>query len=115
MTPIEFEEQLSHLTNQQYDALVRERISRLNPEQQVIANAREAKRQERAQLIEKAFSSQDEEAQERLYNALRDTDDFNCEHGRSYCKHCIACGEMDHLMFPELFNKNGFRISEDDE
>ena len=33
-----------------------------------------------------------------------------CEHGRSYCKHCVACGEIDYLMFPELFNKDGFRI-----
>src|SRR5271154_2586677 len=98
MTPIEFEESLSHLTNEQYDALIQERIARLNPEQQVIAQSREVKKKERLDLINKAMNSKDEEAQERLYNALRDNDDLNCEHGRSYCKHCIACGEMDHLM-----------------
>lgn len=112
--PTEFEEQLSHLTNEQYDALVKERIARLNPEQQVIANAREVKRQERFKLINKAFGpGGTEEDHEHLYNVLRDGTDA-CEHGRSICKHCIACGEMDHIMWPELYDDDGFRFQDDE-
>jgi hypothetical protein len=115
MSPSEFEDEISHLTDEQYDAFIQERIARLSPEQQIIAQAREVKRQERFLLIQKLTESKDEEAHERFLDALRDTGNLNCEHGRSYCKHCIACGEMDHRMFPELFNEDGFRIDEDEE
>lgn len=115
MTPSEYEEYLSHLTNEQYDALIQERIARLNPEQQKIAQTREVQRKERFKLIEKLGSSDtNEDAHELIFNALRDMDGYsdNCEHGRSYCKHCIACGEIDHIMFPEIFHEDGFRIEE---
>lgn len=114
MTPSEFEEHLSHLTNEQYKAFIQERISRLNPEQQAMAQAREVKKDERFALINQMINSKDEEAHQRLLDALRDETD-NCEHGRSFCKHCVLCGEMDGLMFPELFNKDGFRIDESEE
>lgn len=113
MTPSEYEEYLSHLTNDQYDALIQERIARLNPEQQKLAQAREVKRKDRFKLIEKlAAPEANEDTHEMVFNALRDMDDFECEHGRSYCKHCIACGEIDGIMFPELFDKDGFRIED---
>jgi len=114
MTPSEFEEYLSHLTNEQYKAFIQERISRLNPEQQIITQAREVKKKERLTLINSLMNSKDENAQERLYNALRDDTD-NCEHGRSYCKHCVLCGEIDYIMFPELFDENGIRLDEPEE
>jgi hypothetical protein len=112
MTSSEFEEWLSSLDDHQYDDLMQERIARLNPEQQAIMQAREVKRMERFRLIREVHESKDEEAHERLVDALRDNDGSNCEHGRSYVKHCIACGEIDHLMFPELFDKDGFRVDE---
>lgn len=115
MTPTQFEESISQLTNEQYDALIQERMARLNPEQLVIVRTREVKKKERFEIIKKLASSQDEEAHERLLDALRDGDDFNCEHGRSYAKHCGLCGQIDHLMFPELFNEDGFRIEESEE
>jgi hypothetical protein len=118
MTPREFEEYLSHLTNEQYDVLIQERIARLNPEQQKVALAREAQRKVRFKLIEKLASPDaNEDTHEMVFDALRDMDGDECEHGRHYVKHCIACGEMDGLMFPELFDKDGFHLeeSEDDE
>jgi len=118
MTPSEYEEYLSHLTNDQYDALIQERIARLNPEQQKLAQSREVQRKDRFKLIEKlAAPDANEDTHEMVFNALRDMDDrnFECEHGRSYCKNCIACGEIDHIMFPELFNKEGFRIEEEEQ
>ena len=115
MTPIEFEDYLVGLTNTQYDALIQERIARLAPEQQIIAQDREVQRKYRFKLMEKLASPDaTEEDHESVYNALREGTD-NCEHGRSICKHCLACGEMDHLMFPELFNPDGLRFGEDDE
>lgn len=113
MTPIEFENYLAGLTNPQYDALIQERIARLTPEQQVIAQAREVQRKYRHDLTVKAYSPEGTpEDQEAIYNALREGTD-SCEHGRSIWKTCIACGEMDHLMFPELFDENGVRIGEE--
>jgi hypothetical protein len=115
MTPKEFEEQLTHLTDEQYDVLIQERISRLNPEQQKIAQAREVQRKDRFKLIQKiADPNATPEDHEMVFDALRDMDGDGCEHGRSYVKHCIACGEIDHLMFPELFDEDGFHIEEDE-
>lgn len=115
MTPREFEEHLTHLTNEQYDMLIQERIARLNPEQQKIANAREAQRKIRFKLIEKiANPNATPEDHEMVFDALRDMDGYECEHGRHYVKHCIACGEIDGLMFPELFDKDGFRLDENE-
>jgi hypothetical protein len=114
MTPIEFELWLRRLPDAEYDKVIQERISRLNAEQQVIAQAREVKKAERLVLFKKLADSPDEEAHERLLNALRDSDGLNCEHGRSYAKHCLACGAIDHLMFPELFDKDGFPVDDGD-
>jgi hypothetical protein len=117
MTPSEFEQFLSLLSEDGYDDLIQNRITLLNPEQQKIAQARELQRKERHKLISK-LSSPDatEDDHHMVFNALRDVSySDDCEHGRSYCKHCIACGEIDHIMFPELFNKEGFRIEEEEQ
>lgn|SRR5574337_1124644 len=111
MEPKEFESYLATLDEEQYSALVQERIQRLNPEQQVVAQIRERSRKDRQKLIDK-LSDPDasEDVHEYVFDALRDMDGDECEHGRSYCKHCSACGEMDHTMFPELFDENGFSL-----
>lgn len=109
----EFETYLAGLDDEQYDVLVQERIARLNDEQKVVALAREGQRKERAKLISKlADPNANEDVHEIVFDALRDMDGDECEHGRSYVKHCIACGEMDHLMFPELFDEDGFHFDE---
>lgn len=107
----EFEIYLEGLSEEDYTRLVAERIERLNDEQKVIANKREAQRKERSKLIGK-LSSPDPEVHEMVFNALRDMDGDECEHGRSYAKHCLACGKMDHAMFPELFDEDGFHLEE---
>lgn len=107
----EFEKHLESLSEEDYTRLVAERIERLNDEQKVIANKREAQRKERSKLISK-LSSHDPEVHEMVFNALRDMDGDECEHGRSYAKHCLACGQIEHAMFPELFDEDGFHREE---
>ena len=114
MTPNEFRKYLEELNEEQYDALMQERIAKLTPEQQVIANARERERHDRLKLIHK-LSDPDPEVQQQVFDALRDMDGFECEHGRSYAKHCLACGAIDHGLFPEIFDEDGFDIQENDE
>jgi ABC-type multidrug transport system fused ATPase/permease subunit len=83
MIPTEFESWLATLSDPKYDAVIQERIARLSPEQQIIAQAREIKKKERFALISSLMGSEDEEVHQRLQDAMRDDVD-NCEHGRSY-------------------------------
>jgi hypothetical protein len=115
MTPKEFENYLIGLSEDEYDKLMQERIARLNDEQKTIAQAREVQRKQRAKLIAKLSDpNADEDVHHMVFNALRDMDGDECEHGRHYVKNCIACGEMDHAMFPELFDEDGFRIEDNE-
>jgi hypothetical protein len=109
----EFEKYLESLSEEDYDKLIQERMKRLNPEQGAIMVARELQRKARFKLIEK-LKDPDPDVHEMVFNALRDMDDHQCEHGRHWVKHCSACGEIDHVMFPELFNEDGFRIEDDE-
>jgi len=111
MTPNEFTKYLESLDDEQYDALIQERIKRLNPDQQVIAQAREVDRKARFKLYEK-LNDPDPDVHQHVFDSLRDMESWECEHGRHYVKHCSACGEMDHLMFPELYDEDGFRLDE---
>ena len=111
MTSREFENYLAGLSDEEYDRLVSERIGRLNDEQKIVALARESQRKYRAKLITK-LAEPDEDVHEMVFDALRDMDGDACEHGRSYVKNCIACGEIDHAMFPELFDEDGFHREE---
>lgn len=113
MEPKEFESYIATLDEEQYSALVQERIARLTPDEQVIAQARESKRKDRQKLIDKlADPNATEETHEMVFDALRDMDGDTCEHDRSYASHCLACGKMDHTMFPELFDEDGFHLLE---
>lgn len=111
MTSKEFENYLAGLSEDDYDRLVAERIERLNDEQKTIAKVRESQRKERARLIG-LLADADPDVHEMVFDTLRDMDGDECEHGRHYVKHCIACGQMDHLMFPELFDEDGFHREE---
>jgi hypothetical protein len=110
MTRKEFEDYLLHLSGESYTALIAERIGRLTGAQKNIALDRESKREVRFQLINKLA---DPNLFEEVLEELRKLDGDACEHGRSYVKHCYACGEIDHLMFPELFDKNGDSIEDE--
>lgn len=90
-----------------------ERMSRLNDEQRQIVLKREEKRKEREQLIDKLKDNVDPDVHEYVFNMLRDTEEHECEHGRHYVKHCLACGKIDHLMYPEYFDEDGFPLNEE--
>lgn len=108
----EFRKYLEDLRGEAYDSLIQERIKRLNPEQQAIAQQREVERKARFKLYEK-LNDPDPDVRQMVFDSLRDMDTPECEHGRHYVKHCLECGAMDHLMFPELFDEDGFDIDED--
>lgn len=109
MTPSEYENYLVSLTDEQYDDLIQERITRLDPEQQKIAQAREVQRKYQRKLLFKASCADtSEDDLEGIYNALCEAQ-YNCEHAKPAWKHCFACGKIDYLMFPEFFDENGFR------
>ena len=115
MTPDEFEGYLVTLSDTEYDLLIEERISRLNVEQQIIAYARENKRKEMHKLFLKLEEENLlEEERAKILLSFGSFSQSNCEHGRSYCKNCIACAEIDHIMLPEVYNENGDRINEGD-
>lgn len=111
MTPKEYEKWLTSLNDNEYDILIQERIARLEGESLQIAQAREDRRKERRKLYHK-LNDPDPEVRRAVMKQIMDGEGHECEHGRSWVKHCLACGEMDHIMFPELFDKDGFPIEE---
>lgn len=111
MSPKEYETWLSNLNEEQYDALIQERISRLSGENLQIAQARDGRRKERRKLYDK-LNDPDPKVRKEIMNQIMAGEGHECEHGRSWVKHCLACGEMDHIMFPELFDEDGFPLEE---
>ncbi len=115
MTPKEFEDYLVGLPDDDYDKLIQERIARLSPKDQAILQAREVIRKKTAQIIDQARKNpNDHELQQKAFDHILDMQEDYCEHGRSTWSNCISCNELDHAMFPELFDEYGQRISEDD-
>ncbi len=115
MTPKEFEDYLVSLSEEDYDKLIQERIAKLSPKDQLILQAREVKRKKTAQLIDQARKDPtNSELQHRVFDHILDMQEDYCEHDRSTWSTCIACGELDHAMFPELFDEYGERLGEDD-
>lgn len=88
-----------------------ERLANLNFEQRSIIEARIEKNKERAKLVA-MIEVGNEETYEKIFNALRDMEQDNCEHNRPIWKSCIACNEIEMLLFPELYS-DGLRISKD--
>jgi hypothetical protein len=114
MTPEEFEDYLFNLTPEQYDALMEERIAKLNPEQQVICKAREVWRKESYKLIDSLdVNDPTSVANEKTLQAIgmmSGGNSLHCEHGRPYAKPCIACGKIYGALFPEVYDEDGFRL-----
>lgn len=107
----EFEKYIMSLSDSEYDLFISERIARLDEEEKTIALAREEQKKIRFELIKKLVST-NEEVHQHVFNMLRDMETDECEHGRSYVKHCHDCGKIDHKMFPELFDEDGYSIEE---
>ncbi len=87
-----------------------ERLARLNTEQKEIVLKRNKKIQARSNLIDQIALSKDSDVHQHIFDQLRDMEDDECEHGRAYIKHCLECGKIDHLLYPEYFDEDGFRI-----
>ena len=97
----------------EYDlgGITAERLARLNDSQRDIVLKREEKKTIRLGLIAR-LKENDPDVHEMVFNALQNLDDDMCEHGRSIWSSCVACGEIDHLLFPELYDEDGHRIGE---
>lgn len=113
MKPNEFEKYLQGLTDDQYDALIVERMVNLNDEQKDLVTAREERRKSRRGLYHK-LNDPDPEVRAEVFRTLTEGEGMACEHGRSWVKHCLACGAIDHVMFPELFDADGLPLNEDE-
>jgi len=85
-----------------------ERLANLNSEQRSIVEKRLEKDKERSKLVA-MIDVGDEETFERVFNALRDMYSDYCEHRRCVWTNCIACSEIEMLLYPELYDKNGAR------
>lgn len=113
MKASEFEKYLEGLNDEQYDALIVERMANLNEEQRAIVVAREERRKARRGLYHK-LNDPDPEVRKEVFEILTEGEGDHCEHDRSWVKHCLACGAIDHAMFPELFDEDGLPINEAD-
>lgn len=94
-----------------FDELTSEQLARLNPEQKEIVLKREERRKYRLNLIN-SLNSSNSDNHEMVFNALMNEDDDRCEHDRSIMGTCIACHEIDVLLFPEYFDVNGDPIDQ---
>jgi hypothetical protein len=88
-----------------------ERLARLDDKQQAIVMKRQEESAARSIVIAKLFDA-DPEVHEHAFNTLRDMTPDMCEHDRSIWSPCMACAEIDHLMYPEVFNEFGEKIEE---
>lgn len=88
-----------------------ERLARLNDSQRAIVLRREEKKAVRLHLIAR-LKENDPDVHEHVFNALQNLDSDMCEHDRSIWSSCLACGEIDHLLFPELYDEFGIKIEE---
>ena len=104
---IKFESYLQSLSKDEFAKLIQKRIALLNPEQQLIAQARESQREYRTRLIE-SLSSTDEDIHEQVFNALQDMDGDECEHNISHDNYCQQCEIIEKIMFPEIYGYLSF-------
>jgi hypothetical protein len=98
--------------------LSQEQKDRLNSDQLAIAERWDREAEQNAKAIEKldkAIHNSDnllyKEALEDLNSMLNIT---HCEHERSIWSTCSACNEIEHLLNPEFYDKNGDRLSEEE-
>ena len=84
----------------------------LTPEERKIMESREAARQARKPLYEKLKEAVDQNNHAEAMNILTkiaDSDNDVCEHGRSICKPCLACDELEAKIFGEPCDNCGDR------
>ena len=95
----------------EYDlgGITAERLARLNDEQRAIVLKREEKRAIRLGLVAR-LKENDPDVHEMVFNALKNMDDDMCEHDRPVWDDCLACGQINYLLFPELYDEDGFLL-----
>lgn len=84
----------------------KERLSKLSPEQQAIAEKWDKERAELDagfQSLAKAIDAQDEEQWKDALKNLTEKTPSMCEHERSVWSNCAGCDEIDQALHPELF------------
>lgn len=100
--------------------LTAEQKARLNPEQLAIAEKwdREADlREEALKEMDAARKAQDDRAYQKAFDKFLNIDEANegrCAHDRSIMGTCAGCEELERLLYPEFFDSNGDRFSDED-
>lgn len=73
----------------------------LTPEQKEIVESRLEGTKSRLALLDElaaALNNKDYETRDKILIKVFDSDSHLCEHGRSYCKPCLACDEIDAII-----------------
>ena len=90
-----------------------ENLAKLTPEQMQVYLAWQEEGEKSNVLMQQildALANNDQELVHRLTMELDALIPFNCEHGRSVYGSCMACSEIERILFPEDFDVNGNKI-----
>ena len=87
---------------------LQERKAQLTPAQLLVAERWESERSKRDALLNEACTALDQGDQSRwkeLTLQACETDPDFCEHGRSTVTSCMACEEIERILWPEHFDE----------
>lgn len=90
-----------------------ENLAKLTPEQLEVYKNWEKEMDQSEIILQKlldALGSNNMEEVKRLGKEIQEVIPAVCEHGRSVFGSCLACDEIERIVFPETFNANGERI-----
>ena len=98
--------------------ITEEQRAKLTPEQLVIAEKWDAEHTATlalVKLLQAACNNNDETECNRVMALMGDNISDFCEHGRAVWNSCIACDEIEKVLYPDLFDANGDRIEDYEE
>ena len=87
--------------------------SKLSPDQLIVAERWDAEHTATLALIHRlqiASDANDETECNRIMDLMRDNCPDVCEHGHSIWDTCMACDDIEKVLYPGLFDENGDRV-----
>jgi hypothetical protein len=94
-----------------------ENLAKLTSEQRRIYDAWEAEALISDDLVEKALTALavgDQITAKAYFHQIEQTIPTICEHGKSIWDDCSACDDIERTLFPEDFDKDGMRLTEEE-
>lgn len=92
-----------------------ENIAKLNPKQLKVYQNWAAERAQTQPLFEQALAAvmiNDHATAKACYEKIGAIVPSICEHGHSIWDDCVACIEIERILYPEAFNEDGIRLDE---